>query len=90
MRVITIIENKVVGVKNVCDAYELESNDVVSDLGELGQIQQGDGSFITPEPTHVTIGPTIEERFAEVNANQLVLMDVLATMFEAMLEKGTV
>lgn len=54
MRVITLNSNKkIISVKNVGDAYILETNDIETDLGEIGQIQQEDGSFIddtTPLP----------------------------------------
>jgi len=50
-------------------------------------------SLIVPEgiaaiPT--TQGPTIEEQLAQIKADNLILMDVLATMYEDMLAKGTV
>jgi hypothetical protein len=54
MRVITLDQNKnVIGVKDVGESYTLEINDLVSNVGEIGQIQQPDGSFITPEPIPV-------------------------------------
>jgi hypothetical protein len=42
------------------------------------------------EPALPTPEPTLEERFAELKESQLILMDVLATMYEDMLAKGTV
>ena len=34
--------------------------------------------------------PTIEEQLAQLQSGNLILMDVIATMYEDMLEKGTV
>lgn len=95
MRVITLDEgNMVTSVKDVNVGYDqnpgLKIGEIISDVGERGQIMQPDGTFITPDPIPIIPQPTIEERFAEVNANQLILMDVLATMYEDMLAKGTV
>ena len=59
---------------------EFENGTIVKTLAQV--------ATVVPVPT--THQPTIEERFAEVNANQLILMDVLATMYEDMLSKGTV
>ena len=86
MRVITLgTGNKVVGVKNVGEDYVLETNDIVTELGEIGQIRQPDGSFTTPPIVPVTPVPTLEERFSEVNANQLTIMDAIADLYIAMM-----
>jgi hypothetical protein len=63
MRVITLdINNKISGVKNVGDNYIFEINDIQSDIGEVGQIMQPDGTFID-DPTPIPPpGPTTEER----------------------------
>jgi hypothetical protein len=54
MRVITLdTAKKVISVKTVGDAYVLQLNDIMTDLGDMGMIQQLDGSFIidtTPIP----------------------------------------
>jgi hypothetical protein len=54
MRVITLDANKkVISVKTVGDSYILQLNDIITDLGDIGMIQQLDGSFIidtTPIP----------------------------------------
>ena len=48
MRFITLDEmNTVIGVRN---GDSIVLGEVQSDLGELGQIMQTDGSFITPDP----------------------------------------
>ena len=88
MRVITFDTNKkVISVKNVGDAYVLQPNDIVTDLGEMGQIQQVDGSFVTPAPpTPQPVQPTNKE----VVDNQLILIDIMLTTYEDMLAKGTV
>jgi hypothetical protein len=53
MRVIKIINNLVVEVKTMLDSYQLQENEIVSDIGEVGQILQEDGTFITPAPAPV-------------------------------------
>ena len=47
-----------------------------------------DGNFLTF--TDIEPAATMDEQMAEVKENTIILMDVLGTMFEAMLEKGTV
>lgn len=57
MRVIKIIDNRVVEAKTVLNSYILKENEIQSDTGEIGQIMQSDGTFITPEPPT----PTLED-----------------------------
>jgi hypothetical protein len=89
MRVITLdVNKKIISVKTVLDGYILQANDIETGLGEMGQIQQLDGSFIND--TTLIIPPVKEPTNKELQDNQLILMDVLATMYEDMLAKGTV
>lgn len=89
MRVITLdTKNIVVGAKNVGDKYILQPNDIMTNLGDVGQIKQEDGSYI--EDTTPIVVPRIQPTIQEISDNQLILMDVLATMYEDMLAKGTV
>ena len=89
MRVITLDTNKkVIEVKDVGETYKLETNDIASELGEMGQIQQADGSFL--DDTTPIIPPVIQPTNKEVYDITITLMDVLATMYEGMIEKGTV
>jgi len=88
MRVITLdLNKKVTGTKTVGENYILGANDIVSEIGEIGQIQQLDGSFINDITPIIPVipQPTAQELFD----NQLTLMDVLATMTEALTTKGT-
>lgn len=50
----------------------------------LTAISEGVAPIPTPQVT------TIEEQLAQLKADNLILMDVLATMYEDMLAKGTV
>lgn len=43
-------------------ANEIVEGEIQSDIGELGQIMQPDGSFITPEPEPVVPMPTLEDK----------------------------
>lgn len=63
MRIITLdINKKVTNPKIVNDDYihnpGLQPGEIISELGEDGQIMQEDGSFITPPPIEV---PQIHE-----------------------------
>jgi len=63
MRVITLDSNKkIISVKNVDEDYVLESNDIISEIGDIGQVQQEDGTFITPEPTPTQPQTTLEDK----------------------------
>lgn len=63
MRVITLdANNKVIGIKSIGENYELDENELVSDIGELGQIMKSDGTFIDPESEPVSLTPTIEDK----------------------------
>lgn len=63
MRVITLDTNKkVTEVKYVGDNYVLQAGEIETDLGEMGQIKQEDGSFITPIPETATAEPTPEDK----------------------------
>ncbi len=70
MRVITLDSNKIViSVKTVGDSYVLETNDIATDLGELGQIQQADGSFITPPPPIPTLQDAQQAKIIQLNSS---------------------
>ncbi|SHH15199.1 hypothetical protein [Desulfosporosinus lacus] len=89
MRVITLDSaNIVVGAKNVGSKYILQPNDIITDLGEVGQIKQGNGHFMD-DPTPIS-PPRSQPTIQDISDNQLILMEVLATMYEDMLAKGTV
>lgn len=63
MRVITLDTNKkVIGTKTVGENYILQTNDLVSNIGEVGQVRQIDGSFITPTPTAEIPQITFEDK----------------------------
>lgn len=75
MRVITLDTNKVViGVKNVGDTCVLGPNDIVTNLGEIGQIQQADGTFsapVIPQPTLEDVKVTKSAQLQEAYNNAL-------------------
>lgn len=50
MRVIKIINNSITEIKQVLDSYVLQTNEIQSDVGEIGQIMQSDGTFIDAIP----------------------------------------
>lgn len=90
MRVITLENNIVIGIKNVGNDYLLQENELETDLGELGQVQQADGTFITPPPVEIEVKPTLEEQILQLQQDNLILMDAIATMYEDLVLGGTV
>ena len=65
------------------DGYQIVEGEIESETGELGQIMQTDGSFLDPEPTEPPEKQSVEEQLSELQEQNLVLMDALATIFEA-------
>lgn len=51
--------NKVVGDRW---GTSIVDDEVQSETGEIGQIMQADGSFITPTPTNTPAQPTLEDK----------------------------
>lgn len=80
-------DNKVISIRF---GQFIVEGEIQSDSGELGQIMQADGTFATPPVDPVIPQKTLEEQIAELKQDNLILMDVLATMYEDMLAKGTV
>lgn len=75
MRVITLDSSKkVISVKKVGDAYVLQANDIATDLGEMGQIQQLDGSFIAPAVVPTIPQSTIEDRLTNIEDTQDLIL----------------
>ena len=62
-KVIIIREGNVQGV-----------NEIESDTGEMGQILQSDGTFITPEPEVIEPTPTVEDRLANIEDTQDLIL----------------
>lgn len=71
MRIIKVVDNIVVEVKEVTINYTLQQNEVESAIGEIGQIQQQDGTFIDPEPTQTTQEPTLEDKINYIYYKQM-------------------
>ena len=90
MRVIKVINNEVTETKQVLEHYIFQENEIQSNFGEVGQIMQENGAFITPEPIPFTPTLTLEEQVESLKQDNLIMMDVLATMYEDMLAKVTV
>lgn len=68
MRVITLDSNKtVISVKNVGDSYVLQAEDIISDIGDIGQVQQADGSFITPPPPVPTLSDVQQAKLTQID-----------------------
>jgi hypothetical protein len=72
MRVITIDENnKVREIKDVGKNYIFDANDIQSESGEIGQIMQPDGTFITPEPVPIEPQTTLEDKINYIYYKQM-------------------
>lgn len=80
MRFITLDENN--KVKRIREADEIVDGEIQSDTGELGQIMQPDGTFITPEPESVEPVPTLEEMQMQtlLNTEYLVIISEITTI----------
>ena len=79
-RFIRLDENKVViGIRNGSTIVEGEIESVA---GELGQIMQKDGTFITPEPLPTEPKITLDQKVEQLQQDNLILMDALAMTFE--------
>ena len=78
MRVIKVIDNVVTETKQVLEGYVPQINEIQSDIGEIGQILQADGTFVTPEPPEPPAPvPTIEERLSNIEDTQdLILLKI--------------
>ncbi|NLK87716.1 MAG: hypothetical protein GX279_09525 [Clostridiaceae bacterium] len=86
-------DNKVIAIHQGSTAVGQE---IESETGELGQIMQLDGTFITPEIPSEPATPTVEDMLAELKAQNeelrqqnLILMDALATVYETILMGGS-
>jgi len=66
MRIITLdSNNKIISIKNVGNSYVLETNDIETNLGEMGQVMQSDGSFL--DDTTPIIPPIIQPTNQEIS-----------------------
>lgn len=69
---------------------------IILDITNTPEVQEGwdydsvNETFSAPVITNVPNIETIEDKIAQLKADNLILMDVLATMYEDMLLKGTV
>lgn len=89
MRVITLDKNKVViSVKDVLNSYELQTDDIVSDLGEINQIMQSDGTFITPEPVAIEPSETVEQKLVRLESMNTMLNEDFAGLVDTLIETG--
>lgn len=82
MRIIKLDGSKITDVKYVLESYELRSNEIESSKGEIGQIMQADGTFITPEPESIEPMPTLEEMQTQtlLNTEYLVIISEISTL----------
>ena len=66
--------NKVIATR---EGLSIVAGEIQSDTGDLGQIMQPDGTFVTPEPIYVEPQPTIEERLTNIEDTQdLILLKI--------------
>ena len=82
MRIITLGENsKVTSTKDVNVGYDqfpgLQPGEILSVIGEEGQIMQPDGTFITPEPIvepqpYIPTNAEIAQMISDLQADLLI------------------
>lgn len=66
--------NKVIGIRNGLSIVEGE---IESDVGEIGQIMQGDGTFITPDPIPTEPVKSLDEQILELKVTQFEMNQVV-------------
>lgn len=71
MRVIKITDGIVSEVKYLSNDYVLKENEIESEIGELRQMIQPDGSFIDPEPSQTTPETTLEDKINFIYYKQM-------------------
>lgn len=76
MRVIKIVNDIIIEVKNLGDNYTLQENEFFSEIGELGQQKLTDGSFIDVEQEKVVLHPSIEEKMLVETQYQTILLEM--------------
>lgn len=90
MRFIRLNEDK--QIISVRFGSTIVDGEIESELGEIGQILQPDGTFSTPEAEPVEPAETLEEKIdrleKQVQEDNLMQFEVLATIYEELLMKG--
>jgi hypothetical protein len=76
MRVITTTDSTVTGVKWVNDGYILQDGEFETELGEIGQVKQDDGSFVDGEKVETEPEPTTAE---------IVMANYIETQYQTIL-----
>lgn len=76
MRVIKIVNDIIIEVKNLGDNYTLQENEFFSEIGELGQQKLTDGSFIDVEQEKVVLHSSIEEKMLVETQYQTILLEM--------------
>ena len=85
-RVITLDGNKIVGTKEVGENCVLSDNDMLSDIGEIGQLMQEDGTFIDDhldvlKAELAEVNSQLDTKFGEINqANVLGDLDLVVSL----------
>lgn len=91
MRFITINSQNV--VTSVRYGSKVVGNEIASATGNTGQIRQSNGTFITPAPNPVET-ETLEDKITrleqQVQMDNLVVFEVLATIYEELVTQGAV
>jgi len=72
-------QNVVVAIRN---GKEILDGEIKSEVGEVGQIMQTDGTFVTPKKPPTVTKPSLEEQMMQLQQDNLILMDALAMTFE--------
>lgn len=80
-------ENRVIFVRY---GESIVEGEIKSDAGDPGDIRQPNGTFITPKAEPGNAKLTLEEQIEQLKIDNLILMDVLATIYEEMITKGVV
>ena len=74
MRFITLDENNI--ITSIRIGKEIVEGEIQSDIGEIGQIMQPDGTFIDAPVEHIEPQATIEEQIFAENQYQTALLEM--------------
>lgn len=79
-RYITLGENnEIIGIRF---GKQIVEGEIQSGLGEIGQIMQPDGTFVTPEPESIESLPTLEDMQMQtlLNTEYLVILSEISNL----------
>lgn len=78
-----LLENQTVVATRV--GHAIADGEIQNDVGELGQILQGDGTFTTPPVQPAVSKSTLEEEVKQLKHDNLMILEVISSTFKEVL-----